>query len=139
MSGLLLYNLKNRAGKAKWIGLIVVQMQSVQLIEITDFPDHFVDIGWADPDAIANENRRCRKAWHKLDVDLSGSMIEEDIVALAKSAEVLHEIAGRNLDEVRDGIDSGCGLNLSGNDVQFPEADAGMIGYGEIDAMAAAD
>ena len=122
-----------------WSFLVCNSEILVQRIESTDFPDHLVDIGRSDPDAVADKDRRRGKTWHEFDVDLSGPVIEEHIVAVTELAEVPQQIAGTQLDKISYGVDRSGGIEVRWNDIELPEADTGLPRNGEINAVAPID
>lgn len=76
-------------------------------------------------DVVADEEGRGGEAGHDFGVEAFLVMIEEDVVAVATLVEMVHDVIHGNLDEICESIRI---VTFPGEDVEFPEADAGAGG-----------
>ena len=87
-------------------------------------------------DVVADEEGRGGEAGHDLDVKSIAVMVEEDIVAVASFAEMMHHVVHRYLDEICQSVRIGSGL---GDDVQLSKPHPGACGGIESDSVLLAD
>lgn len=116
-----------------WPALRFMKLQFVYLLQIGDDGRN---AGGQLRNRITDKNRRCHEARHDFGGNLTVYIVEEDIVTVAISIEMVKQIVGANLQVVGHAVDL---PEIGKPDVELDETDQRFVGDGKRNSTIRAD